>query len=208
MTTRIDVDEVLADRRLLAHPFYRRWEAGALGEGELASYAAQYAHVERQLPRTLASLAAAAGPGSTCDAVAANLADELGCPRSHVELLGQFADAVGATDADATPATAALVALYDGATARSVDFALGVVAAYEAQAAEVASTKAEGLRAHYGVGPQGREFWDVHATMELDHADWTLGAAALGDREEVLAGMAASRDAWWGFLDEREAAAA
>ena len=36
------IHEVLAEaivgRHLLTHPFYRRWEAGTLGEGELAAY--------------------------------------------------------------------------------------------------------------------------------------------------------------------------
>ena len=51
---RTDVDailvEVLRDRRLLAHPFYRRWEAGTLERAELAAYAAQYRHFEAALP--------------------------------------------------------------------------------------------------------------------------------------------------------------
>src|ERR1700722_11629215 len=34
--------DALAGRQLLAHPFYRRWEAGTLVDGELAAYAEQY----------------------------------------------------------------------------------------------------------------------------------------------------------------------
>ena len=45
--------EVLRDRRLLAHPFYRRWEAGTLQPGELGAYAAQYRHFEAALPDVL-----------------------------------------------------------------------------------------------------------------------------------------------------------
>jgi hypothetical protein len=41
-----EVDRVLAaapaDRRLLDHPFYRRWEAGKVSIAELGAYAAQY----------------------------------------------------------------------------------------------------------------------------------------------------------------------
>jgi pyrroloquinoline-quinone synthase len=209
MTTTIDLDAVLEGRRLLEHPFYRRWEAGELSRDELAAYAAQYAHFERQLPVTLEALATVAAPGAVRDAVEANLADERGNPQAHVELLASFCDAVGAIETPATPATAALVALYDGATSRSVGFALGVLGAYESQAADVAATKGDGLRAHYGLDATGTRFWDVHATMERDHAEWTLGAAAdVVDADEVVAGLAASRDAWWAFLDEREAVAA
>ena len=45
--------EVLEHRRLLAHPFYRRWEAGTLDRRELAAYAAQYRHFEAALPGVL-----------------------------------------------------------------------------------------------------------------------------------------------------------
>ena len=42
------IHEVLAEaivgRHLLAHPFYRRWEAGTLGDGELAPRGAVSAH--------------------------------------------------------------------------------------------------------------------------------------------------------------------
>ena len=61
------IDEVLAEaivgRRLLTHPFYRRWEAGSLTEGELAAYAEQYRHIERALPVTLAAIADALPAG-------------------------------------------------------------------------------------------------------------------------------------------------
>ena len=41
--------EAIVGRHLLAHPFYRRWEAGTLSEGGLAAYAEQYRHIEREL---------------------------------------------------------------------------------------------------------------------------------------------------------------
>src|SRR3974390_3214672 len=47
------IDETLSAAtrglRLLEHPFYRRWEAGELTDGELAGYAAQYRHFEAML---------------------------------------------------------------------------------------------------------------------------------------------------------------
>jgi pyrroloquinoline quinone (PQQ) biosynthesis protein C len=56
---------------------------------------------------------------------------------------------------------------------------------------------------------QGTRFWDLHATMDDDHARWGIEAlAALNVPEGRLIGAARSAaDAWWAFLDEREAAA-
>ena len=47
----------------------------------------------------------------------------------------------------------------------------------------------------------------MHAALESEHADWTLDAAGDLPEAEVLAGVAASSEAWWAFLDEREAEA-
>ncbi len=81
----------LAGRHLLTHPFYRRWEAGTLGQGELAAYAGQYRHIERALPVTLARIADALPEGPARTLVEANLADELGVPAPHAALFESFA---------------------------------------------------------------------------------------------------------------------
>jgi pyrroloquinoline-quinone synthase len=207
MTLRTDIEHALTARTLLTHAFYRRWEAGQLVDGELAAYATQYAHFERQLPQTLGATIDACPESPTRDSLQSNLDDELHRPIPHTELLDSFVRAVGATPAPPTPATAALVALYAEAPARSAGFAVGVLAAYELQAAGIARSKAEGLRAHYGLDASGTAFWDVHASLEAEHADWTVDAACGLPHDEVLAGVAASREAWWSFLDDREAEA-
>ena len=52
----MDTTTILNGKRLLEHPFYRRWEDGALEMSELASYAAQYRRFEAQLPSFLEAL--------------------------------------------------------------------------------------------------------------------------------------------------------
>ena len=102
----------LADRRLLQHPFYRRWERGEVTVAELADYAAQYRHFESYLPRFLARLVGSLPDGAARELVAANLADEQGDPVSHVELFERFAAAVGAPVTPASPAMADLLTVY------------------------------------------------------------------------------------------------
>ena len=203
--------EVLADaltgRHLLAHPFYQRWEAGTLAEGELAAYAEQYRLIERELPLTLAAIAARLPEGPARTLVEANLADELGEPAPHVALFESFARSAGAR-ADVTPtaATAALLAAVRGAASADPVAALAMVAAYEVQAADIAASKADGLRRHYGMDVEGTQFWDVHATQEVAHADWSAEALAAldGDPNLVHAAARSSADAWWAFLTERQ----
>ena len=205
------IDEVLAEaivgRRLLTHPFYRRWEAGSLAPGELAAYAEQYRHIERELPVTLAAIADALPAGRARDLVEANLADELGTPEPHAELFERFARAAGATpDAPATPSTAALLAVVRTTAANDPVAALAMVAAYEVQAADIAASKGDGLRRHYGFDEEGTFFWDVHRTQEVDHAGWSMEALAAlnADLDVVQAAATVSADSWWLFLTERE----
>jgi pyrroloquinoline-quinone synthase len=199
--------EAIVGRHLLAHPFYRRWEAGSLSEGELAAYAEQYRHIERALPVTLAAIAEALPPGRARELVEANLADELESPEAHAELFESFAAAAGAVpEAAATPSTAALLALVRTATATDPGAALAMVAAYEVQAADIAASKSDGLRRHYGFDEEATFFWDVHRTQEKDHAGWSMEALAEvgADPDLVQAAAMLSADSWWLFLSERE----
>lgn len=207
------LESALEGRRLLSHPFYRRWEAGQLTSAELAAYAEQYRHVEAALPTVLEAVASSLPDGPARRLTEANLAEERGTPVAHAELFETFADAVGASPArPAEPATAALVECQRRAAARGAISGLATLAAYELQAPEIASTKAAALRVHFGLDGVGTRFWDVHATMEADHARWlveALGAVGgdAGAVEEVAGAASESARAWWSFLDEREAAA-
>jgi pyrroloquinoline quinone (PQQ) biosynthesis protein C len=200
----------LLDRRLLDHPFYRRWEAGTLQPGELGAYAAQYRHFEAALPGILTSLLAQLEPGPAAELVRLNLADEISNPEPHVALFAGFANAVGAPDDAPTDATDGLLRTYQELIESSPAEGLAALVAYEMQAPAIAASKASGLRRHYEIDESGTRFWDIHATMDQDHARWGIEALAeLGAPEDRLIGAARSAaDAWWAFLDDREAAVA
>lgn len=202
--------DALTDRQLLTHPFYQRWEAGTLAEGELAAYAEQYRFIERALPVSLSAIAGGLPEGHGRTLVESNLADELGAPAPHAVLFESFAAAAGAAPtAETSPATAALLGAVRRASTVDPVAALAMVAAYEVQAADIAASKAEGLRRHYGMDEQGTQFWDVHTTQEVAHADWSVEALASLDADpaDVRSAAKVAADAWWEFLSEREALA-
>ncbi len=202
-------DLAVSDQRLLDHPYYLSWQEGLLTRGDLAEYAEQYRHFERCLPGVLGSVSEGLPAGTARRLVEENLHDETEVPRAHINLFEGFASAVGArAEAPATPATRALVDLYEEAASTAPAVALAVIGTYELQASEVARTKAVSLHAHYAMDQAGTEFWDVHAELETAHAQWTVEALAdLGESDEtVLLFAKASSDAWWAFLDEREEA--
>ncbi len=199
----------LSDRQLLSHAFYRRWEAGGLSRDELRSYAEQYRYFETMLPIFLESLVETLPEGRSREAVLDNLRDET-APPSHLELFEMFATFYGARAVTISPAMARLVEAYDVILRRGSAAALAGLWAYESQGAAIAQSKAEGLRAHYGVENDAATFWDAHWLVEGDHAAWTLEALSLldPDNEEVSTSARLIADAWWSFLDERELAVA
>ena len=80
-----------------------------------------------------------------------------------------------------------------------------MVGAYEIQAAWVALTKGESLRAHYGLNSDETEFWDIHATGTIACGLDDRGPTALGANCETVQKFATdSSEAWWSFLDERD----
>ena len=201
----------LEGRQLLDHPFYRRWEAGELRTQELAEYAVHYRVFEAVLPTLLSAVVDRLmfdGELEAADLVARNLADELGHPEPHLDLFDRFAAALPAADAPTPgPAADALADTYRALAARSPVAAIAGLAAYETQAAAIAASKGDGLRRWYGIDAPGTAFWDVHATMDVDHGDWAVEALArLGaDESEVADASKKAADAWWTFLDERQA---
>ena len=203
------VTRALEGRALLTHPFYLRWEAGTLQPGELAAYAEQYRHFEAAVPSLLRDVLAGTDDAVAADLVRRNLADEESNPMPHIELFDGFADGVGAMrGAPATTATSGLLHTYRDLAAAGAVPGLAAIVAYETQAPAIASSKSAGLRHHYGCEAQTTNFWDVHATMDLDHGDWGIDAleALHADPGAVFTAARCAADAWWAFLDEREAA--
>ena len=195
--------------RLLDHPYYRAWQEGELTLEDLRTYAEQYRHFERNLPEVLAEAAAQMERGEARRLVEANLDDELTNPRPHVDLFEDFGRAVGASDEMEPSSTMArIVGLYRDAATEGPVALLAVVGAYEAQAAEIAATKASALESHYGIDGTGTSFWAVHSVIEEQHSAWTVEALEnIGAAEaEVADWSLRSAEAWWRFLDERQGA--
>ncbi len=199
-----------AGLRLLDHPFYRRWQRGEVATGELAAYATEYRHFERLVPVLLSSAIDGVEDGRAVELIGRNLADEAGGDPTHLQLFDRFAAAVGGVQSSPDAATSSLVGTYRELAGLSPALGLTALAAYEHQAADVAATKASGLRVHYGFDGDAVTFWDVHAELDADHARWAAEAIsrlAVG-AESLFSAARRANEAWWSFLDQREASAA
>jgi len=205
-----EIDAVIAERRMLAHPFYQRWLAGDLTRDDLRRYAAQYFRFEAAFPGYLCQVLAKLDTAADRRVLLQNLVDEEGGPETHLELFVRFANALGLTrdDLERTPvteSTQALLETFDDAT-RHGSAAEGLVTlyAYESQAAEVAASKTASLMARYDLAPgDGTAFWETHAKADELHGAWEreLLERLKPEPDRVVSAGRKAADALWGFLD-------
>lgn len=204
------LDQAFDDKRLLDHPFYKAWAAGRLSTDALAHYAGQYWRQVEAFPSYLGSLRERLDEGSARDTVEDNLADEL--DGDHQGLWLRFAEAVGVSAVDVhgaplEPETRVCVGAFrNGTSARSTAFGLGMLYAYESQTPDVARTKVQGLRDHYGIDGDGVSYFELHADLDVEHSAQLVTAidevAATPDgRAEAEAGARAGAEAIWTLLD-------
>jgi pyrroloquinoline-quinone synthase len=199
-----------ADKRLLDHPFYKAWAAGTLEREDLGFYAGQYWRQVEAFPDYLKAIAGRMEGGVPRDTVEANLRDEV--DDDHAGLWLRFAEALGRDDSEiktaaVEPETADCVERFsDGARSQSLPFALGMLYGYESQTPEVAKTKVEGLRDHYGIVGKAAEYFELHGELDVEHSAELAGAIARvcvseGDIAQAEAGAARGAEAIYGLLD-------
>lgn len=205
------LDRMIDDRHLLNHPFYTKWAEGTLPREALQEYARQYYAFESSFPRYLSALHSRTERADVRQQLLDNLWDEEHGQENHAEMWLRFAEGIGVGRdevkvAPRNEATQALVDLYAGLT-REAPVAAGVAAlyAYERQVPQVAGSKIDGLKKHYGVedGPTLR-FFVVHGVLDVEHSGAERGMLGTLAQDTPVAPIeAATRDAldaWWNFL--------
>jgi len=171
------IDDQIARRKLLLHPFYQRWTAGTLSRETLADYATQYYHHVAAFPTYLSAVHANTPEMETRRQILANLVDEEAGNANHPELWLRFAEGVGVSREDARHAalwqeTRNLIGTFrsvcrDGSTAQG----LAALYAYESQIPAVAESKIDGLKRHYGIdGPRALSYFEVHIQADQEHS--------------------------------------
>src|SRR5213075_2203595 len=102
MNTHLDkIDNDIAEKHLLKHPFYLAWTRGELSREALADYAAQYYHHVAAFPTYLSAVHSNCEDQPTRRELLENLTEvEQGSP-NHPELWLQFAEGLGVNEAAA-----------------------------------------------------------------------------------------------------------
>ena len=211
------IDSAIERRHLLRHRFYHKWQAGTLSRPKLQLYAAQYYwHVEA-FPVHLKDLSGRT-TGRLHDVVLENLAEEEDPATPHAKLWRDFAASVGLNEESLwfsapLPGVETLLRIYRKiCREHPAAEAVAALYAYEAQVPEIATSKIEGLRRHYGVtSKKGLAYFAVHEEADRLHRaawrDWLKESTAGVEPDRVLATTETALLALWGALDAVEEAA-
>jgi pyrroloquinoline-quinone synthase len=209
------VEELLAEKSLLKHPFYQAWTMGTLTREDLALYARQYYQQESRFPGFVESVLQRCSDQAARKALEENLADERGGHKqpSHPELWLRFAEAVGASRqsvlfAEPTPETSSCVETFGALTSDSPAAGLSALYAYEAQQPAVAAAKISGLIEKYDLSSdEALGFFRVHQDADAWHSEneeqALLRAVESGQAsaDEVVASVGKACDALNTLLD-------
>lgn len=210
-------EERVAPYNLLQHPFYQAWSKGELTREDLREYAAEYWHHVSAFPTYLSALHSRLPDSEMRREVLRNLAEEEGVDsataRPHSDLWMDFAAGMGATRAEVEgrsvqpEMTALMTTFRELMQEERASSAMAALYAYESKVPAIATTKAEGLAAHYGTEGKAAKYFTLHQTADVAHAsvwreliDKEL-AGSPEDEEAALAAGERAAKALWVALD-------
>lgn len=171
------IDNDIAERHLLKHPFYLAWTRGELSKEALTNYARQYYHHVAAFPTYLSAVHANCNDQTTRKQLLNNLIDEEAGSPNHPELWLQFAEGLGLSASDIhntakEPETKKLIETFrsvcgEGSTAQG----LAALYAYESQIPAICESKIDGLKKHYGFSNSRHyQYFTVHLEADLKHS--------------------------------------
>jgi pyrroloquinoline-quinone synthase len=171
------IDNDIAEKHLLKHPFYLAWTRGELSNDALADYAKQYYHHVAAFPTYLSAVHARCDDQATRKQLLHNLIDEEAGSPNHPDLWKKFAAGLGVTETETAntrqePETTHLINTFrhicgQGSTAEG----LAALYAYESQIPEICVSKIDGLKKHYGMNdPEHYQYFTVHIEADQEHS--------------------------------------
>jgi len=205
------IDNDIAEKHLMKHPFYLAWTRGELSKEALTDYAKQYYHHVAAFPTYLSAVHAKCDDQPTRKQILSNLIDEEAGSPNHPELWKQFANALGADDVDLAktakePETKNLIDTFRSVCSeQSTAEGLATLYAYESQIPAICESKIDGLKKHYGfTDPKNYEYFSVHIEADREHsaAEREMLSGYVDDRnvDDVRVSVRRILDALWEML--------
>jgi pyrroloquinoline-quinone synthase len=189
MLTYTELDNLIASRSLLLHPFYVRWTKGELTMDHMKVYAKEYFKLVERIPGIVARVRDRVTDTDFQAQIAVNVVEE----QEHVDLWKRFAKSVGVSEAElaahtASPKTEAAIQALEQICEKAPE--QGVVAMYalELELPKIAETKKDGLCKFYGLTSEDAHiYFDEHLKEEKHIAVWR--SQKLGATSEAAANV-------------------
>lgn len=203
------IKEVIGEKHMLNHPFYKTWSKGELTKEELRDYLLQYLLIEKSFPQLMSQLHANTKDASMRQVMLKNLNhEELGEENHVAQLVRLCREGFEITDAeiDQTQPNAETIALIErlqqAVATKDIREGLAAMIVYKQQVSDVAATKIDGLRDFYDItDAKALEFYETHAEVNRDYHQLLDAYLQTEEQPEVMRVVQEVRDAFWSFLD-------
>ena len=170
------IDEMIKEKHLLNHSFYKAWSAGELPKETIREYAAQYFQHVSLFPRYLSSIHSNCDEIKTRQLLLENLNEEEQGDENHPELWMRFAEGMGnnrksINETIPIKETKELVKTFKKLS-KSEKYHIGLAAlyCYESMQPEISETKKDGLQKFYNISDEDTlKFFTVHMHADKWH---------------------------------------
>ena len=172
------IDNMIEEKHLLKHSFYKAWNAGELPTETIREYAAQYFQHVSSFPRYLSSIHSNCEDIKIRQILLENLIDEEKGGENHPELWMRFAEGMGnsrqkVNTTEPMKETTDLVNTFNRLS-KSEKYHIGLAAlyCYESMQPEISETKKDGLKKFYGIKNENTlKFFTVHMHADKWHRE-------------------------------------
>lgn len=212
MTLTEKINKATSDYQLLKHPFYQDWNEGKLSLEVLKEYAGQYYFHVDAFPRYISATHSLCNNIEDRKILLENLTEEDGLnAEAHIDLWTAFCEALGhkKENLESTKVFKSIEKLTETffkQARTSYEVGLASLYAYEKQVPEVAETKIEGLKNHYGItDKKSIAFFSVHKLADVHHresCEKLLNKIPMEIHDECVNAAVESSKALWDFLTE------
>lgn len=210
------IDNMIEEKHLLNHSFYKAWSAGELPKETIREYAAQYFQHVSLFPRYLSSIHSNCEDIKTRQILLDNLIDEEKGEENHPELWMRFAEGMG-NSRQKISTTKPMKEVSDlvntfNRLSKSEKYHIGLAAlyCYESMQPEISETKKDGLKKFYGIKDENTlKFFTVHMHADKWHREVARNlikelSNTKDKQDEILRSVEAALDSLNNFLTGME----
>ena len=210
------IDNMIKEKHLLNHSFYKAWSAGELPKETIREYAAQYFQHVSLFPRYLSSIHSNCEDIKTRQILLDNLIDEEKGEENHPELWMRFAEGMG-NSRQKINTTKPMKEVSDlvktfNRLSKSEKYHIGLAAlyCYESMQPEISETKKDGLKKFYGIKDENTlKFFTVHMHADKWHREVVRNlikelSNTKDKQDEILRSVEAALDSLNNFLTGME----